>query len=277
MVDLFVTTDWLAEHLADPEVAILDASWYMPAAERDPRAEFLRSHIPGAMFFGIDDIADTRTSLPHMLLPPAEFAQRVGELGISESMTIIVYDEAGLFSAPRVWWEFLAMGARHVRILEGGGAKWRAEGRPLEAGEAAHPQRSFVSAYRPELVADFDAVRAASGDGSRLIVDARPAARFRGVAPEPRPGLKAGHIPGSLNVPVTDLSEDGRLKAPDALKVIFAAAGIDPASPIVTTCGSGITASTLALALLVAGAKNVAVYDGSWAEWGGRPDAQVEA
>lgn len=270
----FVTTDWLAAHLGDPAIAIIDASWFLPAANRNPREEYLAGHIPGAVFFDIDAIADTSQNLPHMLLAPAAFAAAAGALGIGDGMTIVIYDEAGLFSAPRVWWEFSAMGAPDIRILEGGGPKWRAEGRPLEAGETRRPPATFTPHFHPELVRGFDDVRAALA-AHATVVDARPAGRFAGRDPEPRPGAKSGHMPGALSVPASDLVADGRLKPAGELKAMFDKAGVDLGQPIVTTCGSGVTASTLKLALMTAGAKDVAVYDGSWAEWGTRADADV--
>jgi thiosulfate/3-mercaptopyruvate sulfurtransferase len=273
----FVSTKWLADHLSDPNVVIVDASWYMPAAGRDPEGEYLVSHIPGAVFFGIDEIADKATNLPHMLPSPAEFAAAVGALGISEDMTIVVYDETGLFSAPRVWWTFRTMGARDVRILEGGGARWRAEKRMMQSGPVERQPRLFDARYNPDAVADFDTTRTAMNSMSVQIADARPMERFRGAMAEPRPGLKSGRIPGSVNVPFTMLTDEGTLKSPGALKEIFTQAGVNLGKPLVTTCGSGITAATLALALETAGAKSVAVYDGSWAEWGGRKDADIAA
>ena len=246
------------------------ASWHLPSANRDGYEDYLREHIPGALFFDIDEIADTECDLPHMLPSPEKFSSRMRRMGIGDGFRIVCYDSAGLFSAARVWWTFRVMGVEEVAVLNGGLAKWKSEGRSLEDGPPPHrTERHFTSRRKAELVRDRDDVLAITGNASAQIVDARAAARFEGRAPEPRPGLRAGHIPGSLNLPYdTLLNADGTLKSTPQLKAVFVGAGVDLSKSVVTTCGSGVTASILALALAIVGHRNTSVYDGSWSEWG---------
>ncbi|GHA17800.1 hypothetical protein GCM10007989_11250 [Devosia pacifica] len=270
----FVSTQWLEEALGRSDVAIVDASWYLPGTDRDAEAEFTASHIPGAVFFDLDKIADQHTALPHMLPTPEFFASVIGQMGISEDMTIVIYDEAGLFSAPRVWWTFRAMGAKDVRILSGGGKRWREESRPLATGWPYPPPTQFKAAFDQKRVADLAEVEAASKSGGQIL-DARPAPRFAGEQPEPREGLRSGHIPSSRNLPASTLIENGELISSSAILKAVTHAGIDPEQPVITTCGSGVTAAILALALETVGNGKVRVYDGSWADWGSHSDTEV--
>ncbi|RMH52424.1 MAG: 3-mercaptopyruvate sulfurtransferase [Alphaproteobacteria bacterium] len=273
---IFVSTAWLHDHLGAPDLRVLDASLFLPGEPRDPRAEYLAGHIPGALFFDIEEISDHRSALPHMVPPVEKFVSRVRAMGIGDGHRVVVYDSQGMFSAPRVWWMFRLFGKEDVAVLDGGLPKWKAEGRPLEEGAPAPRERHFTARRNMALIRDVTQVARAAKLGDEQIVDARSPGRFRGEEPEPRPGLRAGHIPGARNVHYRDLlNEDGTMKDPDALRGIFAAAGVDLSRPIVTTCGSGITACILALALERIGHRQHAVYDGSWAEWGSYPDLKV--
>ena len=271
----FVSTEWLADHLSAPDVVVVDASWYMPASGRDPHREYLGAHIPGAVFFDLDGISDHSSSLPHMLPSPEQFASAMRKLGIGDGMRIVVYDGPGLFSAPRVWWTFKVMGARDVVLLEGGLTKWRREGRPLEDGEVRRGPRHFTARIDHALVRDLEDVRAAGQSGSALIVDARAGDRFRGEVPEPRAGLRSGHMPGSVNVSHADIVEDGQLIDTDRLRAAFEGAGVTTDKPVITSCGSGVSAAILWLALETLGHTRLGLYDGSWTEWGGRDDTTV--
>ena len=276
MSDPLVSTAWLAEHLQAPDVRIVDASWYFPHEERDARSEYALAHIPGAVFFDIDDIADETSGLPHMLPSGVKFASRVRKLGLGDGARMVIYDQLGLRSAARVWWTFRAMGHLDVVVLDGGLPKWIAEGRPVEDIPTPPRERHFTPRFSSDLVRDLNQVKKALETGREQLVDARPAGRFTGETPEPRAGLRGGHMPGARNVPSSDLiAPDGTLKFAAQLAEIFDKAGVDINRPIITTCGSGITAGILALALARLGKERAAVYDGSWTEWGGREDTPV--
>ena len=271
-------TDELAAELDAPDIVIIDASWHMPGEGKDARADYLAEHIPGAIFFDIDEIADTKSVLPHMLPPPEKFSSRMRSMGIGDGSRIVVYDQQGIYSAARVWWTFRVMGVEDVTVLNGGLPKWKREGLPLESGEPRlRSTRHFTSRRNADLVRDVSDMKSILQDHSAEIVDARSAERFAGRVPEPRPGLRSGHIPGAHNLPYGRLlKQDSTLKSPAELEALFNKAGVDLSKPVVTSCGSGITASVLALALAVIGHRRTAVYDGSWSEWGADQSLPIE-
>jgi len=271
-----VSTDWLAAHLKDPDLRVLDASWYLPDSGRDGRAEYDAAHIPGARFFDIDDVSDHRSELPHMAPPVEKFMSRLRKMGVGDGHQVVIYDGAGIFSAARVWWLFKLMGKNDVAVLDGGFAKWQAEGREIEDLPPVVRDRHMTVHRQAHLIKDVTQVAAASKLGDYEIVDARSPARFRGEEPEPRPGMRAGHIPNSKNVHFSSLlNENGTMLEPAALKATFENAGVDLSKPVITTCGSGVTAAVLSLALERMGKSNHALYDGSWSEWGKFEDLKV--
>lgn len=269
-----VSTEWLADHLRDPDLRVIDASWYLPSMGRDAKAEYNAGHIPNARFFDLDEISDSRSSLPHMAPPPEKFISRLRAMGVGDGHQVVIYDGMGIFSAPRVWWTFRLMGKQDVAVLDGGLPKWRAEGREIDDMPPVIRDRHMTTQRQNHLVKDVTQVAHASKLHLAEIIDARPAARFRGDAPEPRAGLRSGHIPNSKNLPYSDLlNPDGTMKSLDALRAAFA--GIDLTKAAITTCGSGVTAAILSLALERIGHQNHALYDGSWAEWGMYDDLDV--
>lgn len=271
-----VSTDWLASHMRDPDLRILDASMYMPGSDRDAKAEYAEGHIPGARFFDIDDISDSRSDLPHMAPPIEKFMSRLRAMGVGDGHQVVVYDGAGLFSAARVWWLFKLMGQNDVAVLDGGLPKWVAEGRELEDMPPIIRDRHMTVRRQAHLVKDVTQVSAASKLRDQEIIDARSPGRFRGEEPEPRPGMRGGHIPGSKNVHYSSLlNADQTMKSPDETRAIFEAAGVDLSKPAITTCGSGVTAAILSLAMARMGKDDHSLYDGSWSEWGMFPTVPV--
>ena len=274
--DGLVSSEWLASRLDAPDIRVVDGSWYLPQEGRDAGAEFAACHIPGAVRFDIDDIAEDDTDLPHMLPGPEKFSSRVRGLGLGDGVRIVVYDGGAMMAAARVWWMFRVFGHDDIRVLDGGLDKWLAEGRPVDDDPATPRERPFTVRRNASLVRGLEQMRANLESGRERVVDARGAERFGGAEPEPRPGSRSGHIPGSVNLPYGGvLDRDGTLRDERALRGAFLAAGVDPAEAVVATCGSGISACLLALALHTIGARRVAVYDGSWTEWGSRDDTPV--
>lgn len=274
---ILVSTDWLAERMSAPDIRILDGSMYLPTDGRDGRALYEQDHIPGARFFDIDEIADDHSPLPHMLPPIEKFVSKIRKMGIGDGHRVVVYDQQGIYSAARVWWMFRVFGHLDVAVLDGGLPKWKAEGHPVEAEIPDPRERHFTGRRNAALVRDVTQIARAVKLGDEQIVDARSPGRFRGEADEPRKGLRQGRIPGSMNVPfVSLLNEDQTMKDVDSLRAVFEAAGVDLSKPIVTSCGSGVTAAVLTLALARLGHSRNALYDGSWVEWGAYPDLAVE-
>jgi thiosulfate/3-mercaptopyruvate sulfurtransferase len=274
---VLVSTDWLSSRLSDPEIRILDATWYLPNVDRDAKAEYDQSHIPNARFFDIDDVSDHRSDLPHMVPPVEKFMSKVRKLGVGDGHQIVIYDSHGLFSAARVWWLFKVMGQKNVAVLDGGLPKWLREGRTVDSSSPLIRDRHMFVKYHDEMVKDVTQVSSASKLGDFEILDARSAGRFRGEEPEPRPGLRAGHIPGSKNIFYGDLlNEDGTLKSQDKLVEHFKAKAVNLDKPVITSCGSGVTAAIINLALDRIGKTDHALYDGSWTEWGMYPTVPVE-
>lgn len=276
MASPLVSADWLHQRLDAPDLVVLDGSWYLPAAGRDPEAEYLAAHIPRAVRFDIDRMSDETSALPHMLPRPEVFASRMRALGVGDGQQIVVYDGMGLFSAPRVWWMLRTFGVGDALVLDGGLPAWIAAGYPLEDGAPGPRERRHFSARLDHgAVADAGDVARALAGGTTQVVDARSAPRFRGEEAEPRPGVRPGHMPGARNLHYASLLRDGHMKRPDELRAIFSEAGVDPERPVLTTCGSGVTAAIIALALETLGHPARSLYDGSWSEWGADPSRPV--
>ena len=270
-----VSTEWLANNIGDPDIRIIDGSWFLPSAGRSGRDEYAAGHIPGAVFFDVDENSDRASPLPHMLPEPKQFADAVGAMGIAADNRIVVYDGAGLFSAARVWWHFGTMGAARVAVLDGGLPKWREEGRAITTEIPNHKPVGFQPRHDKQAVADLDQIRSAMASKEFQVVDARAAPRFRGEAPEVRPGVRSGHIPGSYNLPFGEILTDGVMNSPSDIRQAFERAGLDLGRPIVTSCGSGVTAAVLNLALDQLGIRPAGLYDGSWTEWGSHSETEV--
>lgn len=276
MPDTLITPEALSFIVGRPGVVVFDASWYLPAHKRDPKAEYEAAHIPGAVFFDHEAASDTASPLPHTIPSAVEFSSYVGALGATEGDTIVVYDGMGLFSAPRAWWLLKTFGARDVRVLDGGLPAWTSAGLPVESGVVQRPAQRFVPLFDADAVVELGEMRDIVETRTLPVADARSAGRFAGAEAEPRAGVRPGHMPGARSLPISDLVTDGRLKSPDELRSAFAAAGLDPEVPLVTTCGSGVTAAVINLALDRLEVPRARLYDGSWTEWGSAADTPIE-